>query len=259
MTAAKNVRETAPSSLLADPAPTLPTFAAAGRAHPKTHGRGDFPPAPAVPALPAQTPPAAGSATPSPVSVATRVHGTTDTGTTPHVIGLDLSLTSTGIASSRGWTERITSKGHRGDTYQQRWERLIAIGVAVDDLTRGADLVVIEAPSYGSVGSGTFDRSGLWWLVVDRLLSRQINTVAVPPTVRCRYATSKGNASKDAVLAAAVRRFPAYDIDGNDIADAVWLMALGMDAIGHQLAVMPESHHIAVASVAWPDIEGLAA
>ena len=89
------------------------------------------------------------------------------------VMGIDLSLTSTGIAlasegSMVGLT-RIQTTGKRADTLVQRRNRLYGITMKIRDLvhTYSPDLVVIESPSYGS----QHDRSGLWWLVVDRIIS----------------------------------------------------------------------------------------
>lgn len=177
---------------------------------------------------------------------------------TPHAIGIDLSMRSTGLASSLGWTERVTSTGRRGDDLSTQWVRLKQIVNSIEGLAKNADLAIIEGPSYGSAGSsaGTWDRAGLWWLVVDRLRHRGIPVAVVPPASRCRYATGRGNASKDEVLAAAIRRFPDFDITGNDVADAVWLAAAGMDQLGHPLAAMPATHRKALDAVAWPEIGG---
>lgn len=185
---------------------------------------------------------------------AVTVPGQAADSTTPIVYGLDLSMTSTGVACSLGWTERVTSSGHRGDSLVQRNERLRFITSDITGLVRSdADLVVVEGPSYGSSGAGTWDRAGLWWRVVGALIRVGHLVVELPPTVRMKYATGKGNASKDAVLIAAVKRFPGWDIDGNDTADSMWIMAAGMDALGHPLAVMPAVNRTALDGVAWPE------
>lgn len=177
--------------------------------------------------------------------------------TPPRVLGIDLSLRSTGIASSLGWTRRITSAGHRDDTLDTRRARLRAITDEIDSLAKDAHLAVIEGPSYASATSsaGTWDRGGAWWLVVDRLMRRAIPVAVVPPSVRCRYACGKGNASKDQVLTAVVRRFPGFDVDGNDVADAVVLAALGADWLGSPIVAMPQAHRDAVGSAQWPELE----
>lgn len=173
-----------------------------------------------------------------------------------NVIGIDLSLTSTGIASSQGWVKRVQSKGHKGATLTERFERLIDLTFEITEPVMHAqpvDLVVIEAPAFSRVGGSNHDRSGLWWMVMRRFYrSTAIPVVEVPPSCRAKYATGKGNAGKDAVLAETVRRYPDFDINGNDVADAVVLMAMGCAAFGRPLVDLPKTHMAALAAVAWP-------
>lgn len=163
-----------------------------------------------------------------------------------HVIGLDLSLVSTGIAGN-GWADRIRP-GDRRDV-----ERLHYIRHAVlEHISPNDDLVVIEGPSYGSTGQGQHERAGLWWLIVYALSRRdQAVAVATPGQLK-KYATGRGGADKDEVLAAAVRRFPNVNITKNDEADAYWLCAMGHDLLGHPLADMPKLNREALAKVAMP-------
>lgn len=171
---------------------------------------------------------------------------------TPRICGIDISLASTGVAGP-GWVQRITSKGKRADSLADRRARLDRIASQVRGIVSGADLAVIEQPAYNTPGGSTHDRSGLWWLTVDMLLHLGVPVVEVSPTARAKYATGKGNAGKDAVLAAVVRRYGHLaDIDGNDVADAFILHAMGMDASGRPLVDVPKTHRDALAKVAWP-------
>lgn len=173
----------------------------------------------------------------------------------PCVIGLDLSLASTGIASSDGWLKRVQSKGAADATFAARARRIRDMRDEVLATVDGVGLVVIEGPSYGqSRGSsaGSHDRSGLWWLVACDLHAAGVPVAVAAPAARTKYATGRGNASKDAVLAAVVRRFPAWDVDGNDVADALVLAAMGADGLGHPLVAMPGTHRAALDAVAWP-------
>lgn len=172
----------------------------------------------------------------------------------PLVIGLDLSLTSTGLASPSG-TDTIATVGHKDATWTQRQNRLHHIRNLVLLWCKGADLIVVEGPSYGSVGGSAHDRAGLWWLVVDRLIANQIPVAVMTPTQRAMYATGKGNAAKDAcMLAASCRWGRHFDITGNDTADAVTLCAAGLDYLGYPPVVMPDTHRRALATVAWPEL-----
>ncbi|MBF6326537.1 hypothetical protein IU451_28975 [Nocardia cyriacigeorgica] len=160
------------------------------------------------------------------------------------VVGIDLSLTSTGVAfiEPRGdvrWTKTITTTGHRDDTWEQRGRR---IGRILDEVCctfiewgiRGS-LVALEAPSYGSTTGSVWDRAGVWWHVYTELIASGHTVLPVAPTVRAKYATGKGTAGKDAVLAAAVRRYADIEITGNDTADAVVLAAIGCRLIGQPI------------------------
>lgn len=164
------------------------------------------------------------------------------------VIGVDLSLTGTGVAD-RHAASTITSSGHRNDTLLQRRERIACIRRSVIDWTTGADLVVLEAPSYGSTGGSAHDRAGLWWLVVSALLHRGIRVVDVAPSSLKVYATGKGNRlDKHAVLLAAERRLPVA-IENDNEADAAWLCAMGHELLGEPLIDLPANHRRALVTV----------
>ena len=167
------------------------------------------------------------------------------------VVGLDLSLTSTGIAAYRpehGYsTTRVHSTGKKSDTWAQRRDRLaILVGEIATTVDCFRSLILVEAPSYASAGAGTHDRSGLWWWVYNALHEMNCTIIPVAPSQRMKYATGVGGgpkASKDAVLAAAVKRYPDIDITGNDVADAVLLMAIGMRLLGQPIETsLPQTH-----------------
>lgn len=171
-----------------------------------------------------------------------------DRATEPRVIGLDLSLTATGVAG-KDFAEVITPpKNIKG------YERLRFIDADVMDLfARGADLTVVEGLAYAAHDTNRAG-AGLWWLITYHLWKRGYPFVVVPPASRAKYATGKGNANKDTVLASVVRRFPSVLVDNNNAADALVLAAMGYDYYGHPLAVMPETHRAALAAVDWPEL-----
>ena len=164
------------------------------------------------------------------------------------VVGLDVSLTGTGVAlfditddpdyrSAR--VEVIETKGKKGATLWERRVRLRTIADSIEQIiyqdNLQPNLAVIEAPSYGSMHGSQHDRSGLWWMVVEMLMSFGIDVGSVPPQTRAKYATGKGNASKDAVLVAVVKAFPDLPIENNNVADAVALAAMGARHLGFAL------------------------
>lgn len=181
------------------------------------------------------------------------------------VIGIDPSLTATGVATPDG-VRTIRSSGHDNDTLRQRSTRLHDLAVEVLGVIDGARsrwigglgdnvLVVIEAPAYASKTGKNHERSGLWWLIVDDLIGPGIavDVVEVTTNQRMRYATGKGQADKDEVLAAVIRRYPDVDVRNNNEADALILRAMGCDAIGAPLVVVPKAHRVDLPKVAWPD------
>lgn len=176
----------------------------------------------------------------------------------PLVVGIDLSLTSSGVASSDGWVKRIQSKGRKDADLQDRAVRLGALALQVAEtvfIDGCPDLVVIEAPAFSRVGGSNHDRSGLWWLVVSDLLASDIEVAEVPPSCRAKYASGAGNAGKDQVLAAVIRRYPDFDVSGNDIADSVALMAMGRRRLGHPIEdSLPLSHLSVMNRISWPPL-----
>lgn len=174
--------------------------------------------------------------------------------TGPLVIGVDLSLVSSGVASSDGWVSRVRSKAngvglHDRDNRLSAIVNLILVTIQED---RMPDLVVIEQPAYSRVGGSNHDRSGCWWLLVHELITYRIPVAEVPPTCRSKWITGRGNCSKDEALAATIRRFPEFDVDGNDVADSLVLCAMGRARLGFPLASMPADRAAVLEKIKWP-------
>ena len=184
------------------------------------------------------------------------------------VVGIDLSLTSTGLASAGDEVKllRIQSKAPKTPrhprtnkplppTLEQRRERLglLCAKILTFVMLEQPDLACIEQPAYSrNVGSG-HDRSGLWWLVVNALFANGIPTVEIGPNQRAKYATGKGTDDKDKVLAATIRRYPDVDVTGNDVADALLLAAMGRRRLGRPLEEsLPKPNLEVMDKVRWP-------
>lgn len=145
-------------------------------------------------------------------------------------VGIDLSLSSTGMAviSPEGiYVHRIKTKPVEKDSAAQvaRLDSILA-SITDETFTHGGPAVAVEGPAFGSNDRGAHIRGGLWWMLRRELWREGIDTLIVPPTTVKKYATGKGNAQKDAVLAAVIRRYPAVDVTGNDEADALVLAAI---------------------------------
>lgn len=182
----------------------------------------------------------------------------------PVVIGLDLSLTSTGGCLTIGgrvqemWS--IPTTGKKSATLEQRADRLGSIANRVIEYVKGddTDLVVIEGPSYGSRFGSPHDRSGLWWLVVRDVLLEGVPVAVVAPQARAKYGTGSGGSKKDVVLAHVIERYAdvAPKPKNDDEADALLLASMGSRHLGFPVepGELPEANLASLDGVAWPTV-----
>ncbi|MDQ0990690.1 hypothetical protein [Streptomyces sp. V3I7] len=181
----------------------------------------------------------------------------------PRVVGLDLSLTSTGVAGT-SWA-RAYRPGRRRSHERLDW---LLAGVA-DSVRDGTDLVVVEGAAYAQGGqAGYHELAGLWWLVTQYLWRNRIPYAVVTPHGRTIYATGRANpaqewprkdrsrVAKGMVRSAAVERY-GVECEGPgryDQADATILAAMGLDWLGYPTVPVPDSHRRALEAVRWPDL-----
>lgn len=196
------------------------------------------------------------------------------------VVGLDLSLRSTGIArvtvdggDVRTYTTTVGRPAEARATLVQRWHRLDATRDAIVDevippvFDRAAcrdypDLVVMEGPAFSSASNaGGEDLTGLRWLVLDALLVADLTVVVVAPTTLKAYATGDGRASKAHVVAAVRKHYgdrftlpTGHAVE--DVCDAIALAAMGARALGHPIDQLPEQHTRAMRTPRWPSTDG---
>ncbi|MEU4095525.1 hypothetical protein [Streptomyces sp. NPDC026673] len=184
-------------------------------------------------------------------------------GRSPLVIGVDPSLTCTGIAGD-GWADALRPKKLRGHPRLQ-WLR-----DEVRERTRAADLVLIEGAAYGRGGqAGHHELAGLWWHLTQDWWERGIPYVVVNPHSRTIYATGSANPAKDhprakrariakGMVRDAVAQRYGIECEGPgryDQADAFILAAMGLHWAGWPLAEVPETHSRALEAVPWPEPE----
>ena len=168
-----------------------------------------------------------------------------------NVIGLDLSLTSTGIATAEG-THLLRPGKVRGVERLGFIERAIRRMLVASYMTSsGATIVAIEGYSFGSQGRAVFNIGELGGVIRLMLYRDGIPFVEVSPATLKVYATGKGNASKDIVLVAGVKWLGLEC--GNDEMDAAWLRALVLDKLGEPIVTLPESHRRALEKVELPE------
>jgi Holliday junction resolvasome RuvABC endonuclease subunit len=169
-----------------------------------------------------------------------------DDATPSRVVGLDLSITATGIAWCDGSTYTVNSR-EVGD------RRLLGIcqevGIAVDG--RSIDLVVIEdLPTHAKSAGITGMVHGA---VRAYLLRLRVPYVLVTPASLKKYATGKGNCGKPEMAVAAFKRAGREFGDDNQC-DAWWLRAMGLDYLGSPVASLPAAQRAALGAVKWPAV-----
>lgn len=168
------------------------------------------------------------------------------------IVGLDLSLTSTGIAVPDGTTLTLNAR-----TVDPREARLNQLGT---DLWRLLErehpqLAVIEGYSLHSPGPLGLTRRAEWVGVALLNLRRmRCPVVEIPPTTLKSWATGNGHATKDAMVTAA--HAAGGHPENDDEADAYLLWALGQLTVNDRDYfddARERTRRLAVADrVAWP-------
>lgn len=167
-----------------------------------------------------------------------------------NIVGLDLSLSSTGVADSSG-TRTFGYSVKKGSHWTAYAERLKKLGVLIDRATQGADLIVIEAPAYGSANSG-YTMGTLHGIVQVLMFQRRRTVVYLGIQKLKQFACNHGAAPKDAVLAAAIR--DGSPARGFDEADAWWLRRIALHAYSSDVQALPIYRQNVIGAVTWPNI-----
>lgn len=164
------------------------------------------------------------------------------------VIGLDLSLRSTGVCLPDGTTYRIKTRDSDGDG------RLVHIRSDIrDDLDDWQPhLVVIEDLPTHARGSGI--TAMVHGIVRCELAARGVPYALIVPATLKAYACDNGKADKEEMAAAAYlaagAEFP--DDKGGDQCDAWWLRAAGHDWAGYPLFDLPQAQRDRLSKAKWP-------
>lgn len=169
----------------------------------------------------------------------------------PKVIGLDLSLTSTGIALSNGVTVVIKGTADHGDWRLCRIRDAVEHAIDVDKPT----LVVIEdLPTHGKAAGLTGMVHGA---VRSLLLEREIPYALISPATLKAFATGKGNGDKTPMAIAALKRAGReFENDkGGDQCDAWWLRIAGLQWLGAPEFELPVAQVARLDKAKWPELE----
>lgn len=160
------------------------------------------------------------------------------------VVGLDLSITATGICGLDGTCTTIGGKADRGD------RRILDIRDAVIGAATDAQLAVIEGLAVHGHGNA-MAAAQVMGAVKVALWERLVPYVEVPPATLKKYATGKGNAGKPDMAVALYKR-AGLELDDDNQVDAWWLRAMGMEHLGAPVVDLPAAQLAALEKVRWP-------
>lgn len=167
--------------------------------------------------------------------------------TLPTIVGLDLSLTSTGICiNGNAETIATTQKG----MFRLSWIREVILN-RLEEVDQPA--VCIEGYSFGSRNSQAHAIGELGGIVRFALWENEIPWVDIPPTCRAKFATGRGNAAKDEVVSAISARTGIAWIGkgANDMCDAWILEEMGRAHLNAARYAWPQMHLSAMDKVDW--------
>jgi len=173
-------------------------------------------------------------------------------------VGIDHSLTSTGIAWPGGCTS-VKSDSQTEPTVSDWAWRLIEIADQVIWQVTALDpqFVVMESPAFGLFSSNKsesqHERAGLYWILVTRLkdLGVTLYTATSGQVKNVLNGPGKGRADKKTQLASARRWFPSERIANDDEADAKALCAIGMRWLGVSLGDIPPEFLATAPAAPW--------
>jgi crossover junction endodeoxyribonuclease RuvC len=135
-------------------------------------------------------------------------------------LGIDQSLNGTGLCVLSDVGQLVTSATVTPDELRDG-ERLVFVKTAVASVLADVEFATMEGYSYNSVGR-VFELGEIGGVIKVLLVERKIPYVVVPPILLKKFATGTTHASKEAMLAAAVKR--GHDFGENDDqADAFFL------------------------------------
>ena len=166
------------------------------------------------------------------------------------VVGIDPSLTSTGVATPSGvLAVSVHSKGV---------VRLLEMRDAVMGHVAVCDdpLVMLEGYSFSSRNSHAHALGELGGVFRVALFEFGVPYVEVPPTCRAKFATGRGNAGKGEVMSSvSARTGIAWSGKGaEDMCDAWVLQEMGLALLGRARYEWPRENLAALEKISLPDI-----
>ena len=166
-------------------------------------------------------------------------------------VGLDLSLTSTGISCQN--RQEIISSKNRGP------QRLIDIRDSIMSFLQSIEnpIVVVEGYSFASRAGHAHSIGELGGVVRVALWTAGIPYVEVAPTARAKFGAGRGNASKNEVISSVSARTGIVwtGSGADDLCDAYLLEEIGLCKIGSPRHIWPAVNKSALENIDWGAFE----
>jgi Holliday junction resolvasome RuvABC endonuclease subunit len=172
----------------------------------------------------------------------------------PRVLGIDSSLTATGlcridvwdrVSGVRDWTMTCATVGAPKPTPNKTKRRMAYRVNKLIEQIEGAitdpdcpttaeypDLIAIEELAYAAKGESAWVLPWIFGRVIELAEKYDIPLIAVGTKARAKYVTNNGNAGKDEVMLAAVKLWPEAGITNNNESDAAIVGAVGCHYLG---------------------------
>jgi len=172
--------------------------------------------------------------------------------TAPTIIGIDLSLTGTGIADSYG---EKTLRTNAADPMEARLILIRNHIAALDGVryTIGIDQTVVVLEDFVTRSPAASTLGMVHGIVRVALVEAGIPFVLVAPATLKKYVTGKGTAKKPDMRMAVYQRF-GVDLSDDNQVDAYGLRAMALDAYGTPMAAMPVAQRECLDKIVWPTI-----
>jgi Holliday junction resolvasome RuvABC endonuclease subunit len=171
-------------------------------------------------------------------------------------VGLDLSLTSTGIALGDD-THAVPADKLRGPARLAHIRDRIHEHLAGFLYERGNPIVILlEGYSFASKNSHAHSLGELGGVMRLWFHDHGFPVIEVPPTCRAKFATGKGNAGKSEVVSAISARTGRIwtGRGAEDECDAWILQEMGLTHLGTPRHDWPASHRNALNTIDWTPI-----
>ena len=172
------------------------------------------------------------------------------------IVGIDPSLTSTGIATHDKGTYVVRFGQRPTSATEDGWmhRRVLVLRAEIVRACAFADVVFIENFAFGAQ-QGREKLGYVGHSIRETLGTLGVPHVDIPPKTLKLFATGNGSAEKEEVKRAAVDFLGLDPSAKDDEADALWLRELGRHLYGVSSRMPPTSHTDHLKKIEIPEIE----